>query len=112
MFVAGDWVADLRWEQLQMAKLVILSKYSIYCPCYVGSTACFTLSRPDLLVLVSHNGLGLTDTVAVLAGTTAAGSAQYNEHWAGFEAIGFFGMRVFPQYIVLPLKCKQVHQLN
>ena len=80
------------------AKLVILSRYSIYWPCYVGSTTCLTPSRPDLLVLVSHNGLGLTDTVAVLAGATAAGSAQYNEYWAGFEANNFIWNAGFPAY--------------
>jgi hypothetical protein len=40
--------------------------------------------RPDLLLLVSHQGVGLSDTPALVTGATASGSARLHGRWGDF----------------------------
>ena len=41
--------------------------------------------RPDLILLVSHRGVSLTDSLAILTGSTINGNAAFNSHWQDFE---------------------------
>ena len=40
--------------------------------------------RPDIILLVSHRGVCLTDSLAILTGATVSGTAHFNKHWGDF----------------------------
>lgn len=41
--------------------------------------------RPDLLLLVSHQGVGLSDIPALLTGSEATGTARFHDKWSDFS---------------------------
>ena len=40
---------------------------------------------PALPVLVSHRGVGVSDSVGVVSGRTVSGAATFNSHWEQFQ---------------------------
>ena len=43
---------------------------------------------PPLPVLVSHRGVGVSDSVGVVSGRTVSGAATFNSHWDQFQVRG------------------------
>jgi aromatic ring-opening dioxygenase LigB subunit len=41
--------------------------------------------RADIILLVSHRGVCLTDSLAIVTGATVSGTAEFNKHWGDFE---------------------------